>query len=133
MRGAEFGLADCGMRAVLNSMRLEKGYLMGADFSEATPLQTGLEPFVNWEKDFIGRKALLAQKEKGIQNRIVMLDISASDADAYGDECIWSGNTGSRAHHLRRLGTSPAEEPGFRIRPERSCGARHRAARGNYG
>ena len=65
--GQEFGLVNCGMRAVLNSLRLEKGYLLGSDFSEATPLAAGLEMFVNFKKDdFIGRDALLRQKEQGI-------------------------------------------------------------------
>ena len=88
--GREFGLVNCGMRAVLNSLRLEKGYLIGADFSEATPLQAGLESFVNFKKDaFIGRENLIRQKEQGVSTKLVMLEIAAEDADTYGDECIW--------------------------------------------
>jgi dimethylglycine dehydrogenase len=68
---------------------LEKGYLMGADFAEATPLQAGLETFVNFKKEnFIGRQALLEQKGHGVPSRLVMLEVEAGDADAYGDECI---------------------------------------------
>jgi dimethylglycine dehydrogenase len=88
--GSDFGLVNCGMRALLNSLRLEKGYLMGADFSEATPLQAGLEAFVNFKKDaFIGSENLLKQKQQGISAKLVMLEVAAADADAYGDECIW--------------------------------------------
>jgi dimethylglycine dehydrogenase len=88
--GREFGLVNCGMRALLNSLRLEKGYLMGADFSEETPLQAGLESFVKFEKgNFIGREALLKQKAQGIDRTLVMLAVEAGDADAYGDECLW--------------------------------------------
>ena len=88
--GRDFGLVNCGMRALLNSMRLEKGYLMGADFSEATPLQAGLAAFVNFKKDaFVGRENLLNQKEQGVSTKLVMLEVAAADADAYGDECIW--------------------------------------------
>jgi len=91
--GQEFGLVNCGMRAVLNSMRLEKGFLMAADISEATPFQAGLDVFINFKKDnFIGRDALLKQKEQGMKNRLVMLEINAGDADAYSDECIWLKN-----------------------------------------
>ncbi|MEW6265059.1 MAG: FAD-dependent oxidoreductase [Thermodesulfobacteriota bacterium] len=91
--GSEFGLANCGMRALLNSLRLEKGYLMGADIcGEETPLQAGLEAFVKFDKgDFIGRKALLEQKEKGLSSRLVLMVVEAGDADAYGDECVWLG------------------------------------------
>jgi dimethylglycine dehydrogenase len=108
--GREFGLVNCGMRAVLNSMRLEKGFHMAADFSEATPLQAGLEFFVNFKKDnFMGREALLQQKEEGIKSRLVMLEIEAGDADAYGDECIWCNNaavgrvtSGGRGHRIEK-------------------------------
>jgi dimethylglycine dehydrogenase len=88
--GQAFGLVNCGLRALLNSMRLEKGYLMGADFAEATPLQAGLESFVHFNKgDFIGRDALLEQKRQGVPGRLVLLEVDAAEADAFGDECIW--------------------------------------------
>lgn len=129
--GQEFGLANCGMRAVLNSMRLEKGYLIGADFSEATPLHAGLENFVNFKKDnFIGREALLKQREQGIKNRLVMLEINSGDADAYGDECIWFNDqvagrvtSGGRGHRIEKslaFGYVKADlaEPGTKIEVE---------------
>lgn len=88
--GQAFGLVNCGMRALLNSLRLEKGYCLGADFAEATPLQAGLEAFVNFKKgNFIGRQALLEQKSRGVPSQLVMLEVDAGEADAYGDECIW--------------------------------------------
>ena len=43
--------------------------------------------------DFIGRDALLRQKEAGgITKRLVLLDIQAGEADAYGDEPIYQGD-----------------------------------------
>jgi dimethylglycine dehydrogenase len=113
--GQEFGLVNCGMRALLNSLRLEKGYLIGTDFSEETPLQAGLEAFVKFDKgNFIGREALRKQKEQGIGRRLVLLKVEAGDADAYGDECIWlkdqvvgrvtSGGWGHRVEESLALG-----------------------------
>ena len=91
--GQAFGLVNCGMRAVLSSMRMEKGYHMAADLSEMTPLEAGLEFFVNFKKeDFIGREALLTQKKQGVATKLVMLKVDAGDADAYGDECVWQNN-----------------------------------------
>lgn len=118
--GRAFGLVDCGMRALLNSLRLEKGYLLGADFAEETPLQAGLETFVNFAKgDFIGREALLRQKERGIDRKLVLLAVDAGDADAYGDECIWqkdrvvgrvtSGGFGHRTGKSLALGYVPPD------------------------
>jgi dimethylglycine dehydrogenase len=92
--GEDLGLADCGMRALLNSMRLEKGYLMAADLcGEETPFQAGLDAFVKLDKgDFIGREALIRHKREGIPTRLVCLEVDAGDADAYGDECILLGD-----------------------------------------
>jgi len=56
--------AGLGARDLL---RLEVGYsLYGNDLSEEiTPLEAGLESFVNFEKSFVGKDALLRQKEAG--------------------------------------------------------------------
>jgi dimethylglycine dehydrogenase len=91
--GRKYGLVNCGMRALLNSLRLEKGYLLAADFSEATPLQAGLEAFVSFKKgNFVGREALLKQRDGRISKRLVLLEVNAGEADAYGDECIRYGD-----------------------------------------
>ncbi len=57
--------AGLGARDLL---RLELGYsLYGHDIDESiTPLEAGLEMFVNFNKDFVGRDALLAQRERGL-------------------------------------------------------------------
>jgi aminomethyltransferase len=72
-RGAEFGLKPCGLGA-RDTLRLEMCYpLNGSDLSpDRTPLEAGLSIFVDLQKpEFIGRDALLAQKEKGITARLV--------------------------------------------------------------
>jgi dimethylglycine dehydrogenase len=74
-------------------MRLEKAYrLWGTDMSaDWTPLQAGMERFVNFEKgDFIGRDALLAQREKGLDSKLACLVVDAADADTHGFEPIYS-------------------------------------------
>ena len=57
--------AGLGSRDLL---RLEVGYsLYGSDLSETiTPLEAGLEVFVNFDKNFVGKDALLAQKAAGL-------------------------------------------------------------------
>ena len=82
--GAEFGIADFGMYA-MESLRLEKGYrAWKVDIThEYTPLDAGLDRFVQLDKvDFIGKAALLRQKQIGVAERLVPLLVEADDADA---------------------------------------------------
>ena len=72
-RGADFGIKPCGLGA-RDTLRLEMCYpLNGSDLSpDTTPLEAGLAFFVDLQKPgFIGRDALLAQKEAGIARRLV--------------------------------------------------------------
>lgn len=66
------GAEPCGLGA-RDTLRLEKCYpLNGSDLDEGhTPLEAGLGFFVKLDKgDFIGREALLRQKESGLQRRL---------------------------------------------------------------
>ncbi|MFH1136403.1 MAG: FAD-dependent oxidoreductase [Pseudomonadota bacterium] len=130
--GREFGLAPCGMRALLNSLRLEKGYHLGADIcGEETPLEAGLDFFVKFDKgDFIGKEALLQKKAAGLAKKFVTMEVQAGDADAQGDECVWlgrevvgrvtSGGYGRRVEKSLALGFVRADlaRPGTELRVE---------------
>ena len=75
-------------------MRLEKAYrLWGADMSaDYTPLEAGMGRFVDFEKgDFIGREALLYQRERGLERELACLVVDAADADPHGYEPILDG------------------------------------------
>src|SRR3989338_1056355 len=62
--------AGLGARDVL---RLEMGYsLYGHELSEElTPLESGLNRFIDFKKDFIGKDKLEAQKQSGVKQKIV--------------------------------------------------------------
>ncbi|MEI6206851.1 MAG: glycine cleavage system aminomethyltransferase GcvT [Desulfuromonadales bacterium] len=68
--------AGLGARDVL---RLEVGYsLYGSDIDEqTTPLEAGLGAFVNFDKSFIGKEALLRQKGEGAKRRKVAFQVSS--------------------------------------------------------
>ena len=90
--GEQHGIVDWGYRT-LDSMRLEKAYrLWGVDMSaDWTPLEAGMERFVNFEKgDFIGREALLRQRDRGVERALTCLVIDVADADAHGYEPVRS-------------------------------------------
>ena len=56
-----------------DTLRLEMGYsLYGQDIDSTTsPLEAGLGSFIDWNKEFVGRDALLKQKELGLKRRII--------------------------------------------------------------
>ncbi len=71
-RMLELGAKPCGLGA-RDTLRLEMCYpLNGNDLSpERSPLEAGLGFFVDLQKpNFIGREALLAQKENGLPSRL---------------------------------------------------------------
>ncbi len=62
----EMDIQPCGLGA-RDTLRLEKGFLLsGQDFNEdRTTLETGWDFVIDWDHDFIGKDALLKQKENG--------------------------------------------------------------------
>ena len=92
MEGKEFGIAQCGMRA-MDSLRIEKSYRMwGQDLTtEYTALEAGLERFLHLDKGaFTGREALIRQKEEGVPQEFVTLEVhDVGDADPIGNEPIY--------------------------------------------
>ncbi|MBV8342803.1 MAG: FAD-dependent oxidoreductase, partial [Gammaproteobacteria bacterium] len=90
--GVAFGLRHAGYHA-LNSLRMEKAYRhWGHDLSdEDTPLEAGLQFAVAWEKPggFVGREALLRQREAGVRRRLVAVALASPERLLYHNEPIW--------------------------------------------
>ncbi|MGD9112552.1 MAG: aminomethyltransferase family protein, partial [Desulfobacterales bacterium] len=106
--GNKVGLHLIGMQAV-NSLRLETGYRhWESDITpDDTPYEAGLGFGVKLDKgDFIGRAALLKQKEAGIKRKIVMFTLDDPDIMLYGSEpiyrdSIWMENLTSGAYGFK--------------------------------
>ncbi|MBW2543644.1 MAG: GcvT family protein [Deltaproteobacteria bacterium] len=104
--GAEFGLRHCGYHA-LNSLRIEKAYRewshdMGP---EDSLLDAGLGFTCAWDKPggFIGREALLAQKQAGpLSRRMVSFLLEDSEPLLYHNEPIY--RDGVLASHTSSAG-----------------------------
>ena len=89
--GADLGLRLFGARA-LNSLRLEKSFGNWAREYRPiyTPGEAGLDRFVDVGKpSFIGRDAVLRDREKAAARRLVTFVVDVNDADAMGDEPVW--------------------------------------------
>jgi len=89
--GKQWGVTPVGMHA-MNSLRIEKGYRhWGHDISEEdSPVEAGLSFAVDLSKaEFIGRDAIVAQKQQGVSRRLVQFLLHNSDAMLYHNEPIY--------------------------------------------
>lgn len=93
--GDEGHIQPVGMHA-MNSLRMEKAYRhWGHDITdEDTPLEAGLSFAVAFDKvgGFIGRDALLRQREAGVKKRLVQFLLNDPEPLLYHNEPIWRDN-----------------------------------------
>lgn len=90
-QGEKAGLRLVGLHAV-DSLRLEKGYRhWGTDITpDDTPYEAGLGFAVKLDKgEFIGRQALIRQKESGLTRKLVMFTLDESEPLLYHDEPVY--------------------------------------------
>ncbi len=88
--GQPEGMVAAGYKAI-DSLRLEKGYrYWSAEISpDYTPLEAGLSFAVDFEKEnFIGKEALLNQKENGVKQRLCCMSLSDPRDIVLGKEPI---------------------------------------------
>jgi len=108
--GADLGYRWYGARALM-SMRLEKAWgVWTLDFRpDFTAAQSGMDVFINWNKDFVGKDAALAEKTAGPDKKLVTLVIDVEGIDVSNDEAILVAGTavgyvssGGYAHHVKK-------------------------------
>jgi glycine cleavage system T protein (aminomethyltransferase) len=91
--GRDAGLTPAGLGA-RDSLRLEVGYaLYGNDLDETrTPLEAGLGWVVKLDKgDFVGRAALVKQKEAGVKERLAGFVLKERGFPRHGYAVRWNG------------------------------------------
>ena len=93
------------------ALRLEKNW--GAwtlDFRpDFTAAESGLDIFINWNKEFVGKNAALKEKKEGPEKRLVTMTVDTKDIDVTNDEAILKDNkcvgyvtSGGYAHHVKK-------------------------------
>ena len=94
--GQSFGLVHAGYHA-LNSLRIEKAYRHWSHdiTDEDSPLEAGLGFVVRFDKKggFIGRDALLAQREQGLSRRLLQFRLEDPQPLVYHNEPVWRDGT----------------------------------------
>ena len=108
--GEPLGLRWYGARAMM-SLRLEKGWgVWTLDFRpDFTPGESGLNAFINWNKEFVGKDAADKERASGSSKKLVTLIIDVEGIDVSNDEAILhEGNaigyvsSGGYGHYVKK-------------------------------
>jgi dimethylglycine dehydrogenase len=120
--GQQHGIREFGFYA-MNSLRMEKSFgIWSAEYmQDRTPAMTGMDRWIDFDKDFIGRTAVLKeQQENATPQRLVTIEIDAEDADASGYEPVWSSGkrvgyitSGVFGHTVNKSLAMALVDPGF--------------------
>ncbi len=111
--GADMGFRWYGARALM-SMRLEKCW--GVWTLEYRPdfnaVESGMDVFINWKKDFVGKEATQKLKDEGVERKLVTMTIDVDGIDVSNDEAILNGDEAvgyvSSGGYAHRVGKSMA-------------------------
>jgi dimethylglycine dehydrogenase len=118
--GKDLGLRWYGARALM-SLRLEKNWgVWTLDYRpDFTAAESGLDAFIQWDKDFIGKEPAMAERKTGPKKKLVTMVVATKDIDVSNDEAVMLGDkavgyvsSGGYAHHVGKsvaLGYVPAD------------------------
>ena len=108
--GGDLGLRWYGARTLM-SLRLEISWgVWTLDYRpDFTAAESGLDAFFDWSKDFIGKEAAAAERDRGPGKRLVTMVVDADDIDVSNDEALFHGDacvgyvtSGGYAHHVQK-------------------------------
>lgn len=111
--GKKYKILPCGLGA-RDLLRLEKCFSLASnEFAGGrTPLEAGLSWTINWEGEFVGKEALLKQKEGGNYERIAYLKCEKRCVPRHGCS-VYSGS--EIAGKVSSGGLSPCIEKGIAL------------------
>jgi len=92
--GRHVGAIEWGFNT-MGSLRMEKSFgIWSKEFrQDYTPGMTGMDRWIDWSKDFIGKEAALKEyEENSAPMKLVTLEIDANDADGSEYEPVWRSN-----------------------------------------
>ena len=105
--GNNLGYSWYGSRTLM-SLRLEKAWgAWGLEFRpDFNAIESGMDSFINWNKEFVGKEATAKFKAEGVERRLVTLTIDSPIDVTLDEAIIKDGNaigyisSGGYAHHV---------------------------------
>ncbi len=90
--GVDFGIRPIGSYAI-SAMRIEKGFrAFGHELSSAeSPMEAGLAWTIDWDKEFLGKAALLKKRDQPLTQRLVCFALADPEITLWGTEPILMG------------------------------------------
>ena len=105
--GADLNYRWYGARTLM-SLRLEKGWgAWGLEFRpDFNAVESGMDAFINWNKDFVGKEATERFRDEGVDRKLVTLtvdtpmDVTLDEAVLVNDAAVGYITSGGYAHHV---------------------------------
>ena len=105
--GADLDYRWYGARTLM-SLRLEKGWgAWGLEFRpDFNAVESGMDVFINWNKDFVGKDATARFRDEGVDRKLVTLtvdtpmDVTLDEAVLVNDAAVGYITSGGYAHHV---------------------------------
>ncbi|MCD8155552.1 MAG: aminomethyltransferase family protein [Clostridiales bacterium] len=80
-QGKPYGIQKITTDVIVTSLPREKGFVLMSDLAGTNPLEVGFSWTIDWNKDFIGKPALLKVKEKGAIRSLIGFTVDDDTAD----------------------------------------------------
>lgn len=87
--GENYGLVQIRTDVTVTSLPREKGFVLMSDLAGLNPLEAGLGWSVDWDKEFIGKAALLNAKDKGIKRILIGFTMEDDTASIETGASVW--------------------------------------------
>jgi len=79
--GEPYGIREITTNASLKSLPVEKGYVLMSDVGGTNPLEAGFGWSIDWDTNFIGKKALQKAKEDGVNRKLRNFELKEDSDD----------------------------------------------------
>ena len=95
--GKEFNIKQISTDVIITSLPREKSFVLMSDLAGTNPLEDGFDWTIDWNKEFVGKAALLKVKEEGAKRALLGFTVDDDAAEvAVGAEVKVNGQVAGK-------------------------------------